>query len=366
MKLIDRFLLRHVLMPLGYCLVGFVFIYIIYDLFDNLPDFVRAGTPFRQVATYYINLTPAQLYIIVPVSMLLAVLYALSHLTKNNEITALRACGISLYRLLVPILLLGFLISITVASINEFIGPNAAYWCDQFVRGQRYIGRGQEVEIHIHRDHAHRNAIGRRNWFIREINTLTFELRDVQVDQEREDGSSERRYIAKGAKWLDGRWWFHDVEIQNYDLSSNPMGPPRSVAAREMTEFTEIPRDFLNEIRYSPDFLSSSELLRFVENNPELSDRVRARYMVDYHYRLAMPWITMVVTFMGIPFGSQTGRKGAFVGVLLCIGLFFSFWVLITFSIAAGKEQQLSPFLAGWGPNLLFLTIGLVMLYRMR
>lgn len=366
MKIIDRFLLRQVLLPLTYCLVAFMLIWVIYDLFDNLSDFVRAGTPFFQVARFYANLMPSVLFIIAPLSMLLAVLYALSQLTKHHELTALRASGISLHRLLVPVLLLGLALSTAVAVINETLGPWSAYWCDQFVRGQKYLGRGESLDIHIQRDHSHRNAIGRRIWSIREWNTLTFELQGVEVVQEREDLSSEIRYRAESARWLDGRWWFHNVEIQGFDRTSNPMGPPRAVAAREMTEFNEVPRDFVNEIRYRPEFLSCAELARFVDNNPGLSDRVRARYLVDYHYRLASPWITFVVTLLGIPFGSQTGRKGAFFGVMLCIALFFCFWVLITFCTLAGKEQQISPFLAGWGPNLLFLGVGLAMLYRMR
>ena len=211
-----------------------------------------------------------------------------------------------------------------------------------------------------------RNVPQRRNWFISEFNSSTYTMSEVEVMQERIDGSSETRYRAASAKWLDGKWWFEDVEIQQFDKNSNPMGPPRRENLREMTRLTETPRDFLNEIRYNPDFLSCRELWRFVKTHPMLSEKVRARYLVDLNYRLAMPWTCVVVTLLGIPFGAQTGRKGAFAGVLLSISMFFGLYTLISVCLALGKQQQITPFLAGWTPNLIFLTLGIILLYRMR
>ena len=116
MKLIDKYLLRTMLVPFGYCVGSFVLIYIVYDLFDNLSDFVHAGTPFFQVIRFYTFLLPSVFILIVPISILLAVLYGLSQLTKNNELTAMRASGMSLYRLLVPILSIGIVAAIVIIT----------------------------------------------------------------------------------------------------------------------------------------------------------------------------------------------------------------------------------------------------------
>jgi len=363
MKLIDKYLLRTMLVPFGYCVGSFVLIYIVYDLFDNLSDFVHAGTPFFQVIRFYTFLLPSVFILIVPISILLAVLYGLSQLTKNNELTAMRASGMSLYRLLVPILSIGIVAAIGTAVIHETLGPWSAYWCNQFVRSQKHQG---EVDIHMVTDHPHRSVAHRRNWFIGEFNTLTYAMKHVEVVQERKDGSSDTRYRAASAKWLDGKWWFQDLEITKFDEHSHPMGPARTEGLREMVELEEPPKDFLNEIRYSPDFLSCRELWRFVKTHPDLSSKVRARYMVDLNYRLAMPWTCVVVTLLGIPFGAQTGRKGAFAGVLLSIGMFFGLYTMINVCLALGKQEELSPFLAGWAPNLTFLILGIILLYRMR
>lgn len=363
MTLIDRYLLRQVLVPLGYCLCAFVLLYIVYDLFDNLSDFIHADTPLLQVVRFYIFLLPSVSILIVPISILLAVLFGLSQLTKNNEVTAMRASGLSLYRLLVPIVWIGIAAAIGTAILHETLGPWSAYWCHQFVQSQKHK---DAVDVDVVLDHPHRNVPQRRNWFITEFNSSTYAMKQVEVMQERIDGSSDTRYRAASAKWLDGKWWFEDVEIQQFDETSNPVGPPRREGLLEMTRLTETPRDFLNEIRYSPDFLSCRELWRFVKTHPKLSRRVRARYLVDLNYRLAIPWTCVVVTLLGIPFGAQTGRKGAFAGVLLSISMFFGLYTLISVCLALGKQQQITPFFAGWTPNLIFLALGIVLLYRMR
>jgi lipopolysaccharide export LptBFGC system permease protein LptF len=132
-----------------------------------------------------------------------------------------------------------------------------------------------------------------------------------------------------------------------------------------MTALSESPDAFLNEIK-DPEYLSSLELVHFLRTHRHLSESTIARIRVDLHNRLAMPWTCLIVTLIGIPFGAQTGRKGAFLGVLLAIGLFFGFYVLINVGVALGKKQVLDPWLAGWIPNLFFLVLGSTLVYRMR
>jgi hypothetical protein len=137
MKIIDRYLLRTFLVPFFYCLTAFMMMYVIFDLFDNLNDFVEGQTPLLLVVKYYLILFPSVLIRIVPISLLLAVLYSLSTLTKNNELTAMRASGISILRLMVPFLAVGFLFTVVVGIVHETVSPRAAYWCFNFVREQK-------------------------------------------------------------------------------------------------------------------------------------------------------------------------------------------------------------------------------------
>jgi lipopolysaccharide export system permease protein len=348
--------------PLIYCLLAFGMVFIIQDLFSNLEDFIKAETPLLQVAEYYLLIQPALLIYIAPISLMLAVLYSLSQLTKNHEITAMRACGISLYRIVVPFMIVGFCVSLLTAVIHETIGPWAAWRTEQFISGEKHKGKR---EVHVVKNFPYKNEKAHRDWLFGRFDKTTHDLSDVRVTQQREDLSDEYKILAEHGQWLDGRWWFKDLSIQYYDLQGNPMGPPRYERNREMKDFTETPKEFLNEIK-EPHLLSSLELRRYINSHKQFSERDLVKYRVDFYHRLAMPWTCLVVTLLGIPFGYTTGRKGAFVGIVLSICLFFAYYLLFTFCLGLGKQQQIQPWIAAWIPNILFVVLSLFMIRRMR
>lgn len=363
MKLIDKYILRTVLVPLAFCLLTFGMLYIVYDLFDNLPDFIDAKTPVPSLIRFYLFLMPSVLIYIGPISLMLAVLYGLSQLTKNNELIALYASGVSLFRLIVPLLAMGAIASVLVGFVNETIGPRSAYWTQQFVRQERH--KDDDMNVLVSQNLAHKNEVTRRIWMIDQFHTQTYDMTNVSVIQQRPDGSDESRVQAREGHWVDGRWWFKEVVLQSYDGNGSPLGPPRLEPQREMTDFTETPADFMNEIK-DPEYLSALELLKFLKTHKRLSKVSVARVRVDFHHRLAMPWTCLVVTLIGIPFGAKTGRRGALLGTILAIGLFFAFYILINLGLALGKKGTIEPWLAGWLPDLFFLAFGAVMTWRMR
>ncbi len=363
MKLIDRYLLRALLVPLIYCLAAFIMIYVVYDLFDHLPDFIKAETALSDVVRYYAFLIPSVVILIVPISLLLAVLYSLSLLTKNNELTAMRASGVSLYRLLIPFAAVGLFFTGIVFYINERVGPESAYWCHRFIHSEK---NKDDVDVDVVYNQPLKNELQRRIWLIQEFDTVTFDMKGVLLTQEREDGSYDVEYNAAGASWMDGEWWFHDVTVQNYDAYSNPRGAPTNVSHVAMDFLDETPKDFLNEISYNQEFMAADDIAAFVQTRPGISAETKARYRTDYHYRLALPWTCFIVTLLGIPLGSATGRKGAFFGVFMSIGLFFAYYVTITYCLALGKTGVITPVIAGWVANVVFFAIGATSLYRMR
>ena len=362
MKLIDRYLLKTFLAPFIYVLLAFCMLYVIFDLFDNLSDFIEGDTPPRLVFRYYLVLLPSVLVRIVPISLFLAVLYSLSTLTKNHELTAMRACGISIFRLMVPYIAVGLLASLSVAAIHETIGPSAAYWCKNFVREQK---RADPDLVYVKRQLAIKYQNGRRTWRINEFDTRTLVMRGLEITQQREDLSDEWKLRAKEARWLDGRWWMRDASEQGYDIESNPVGAPRFNLTREMPELKESPEFFLNETK-DPEFLTSAELLYYLEVNSRRDPAALARIRADLHFRLAEPWTCLIVVLLGIPFGAQTGRKGALLGVSLSIGLMFSYYVLVNVGLSMAKNMIIPAWIGPWIPNALYLCIGAYMIRRMR
>ena len=128
MRLMDRYILREYLTPVGYCLGTFTMFYVIWDLFANLGEIIEAKTPVLLIGRYYLCLVLPTLEFLAPASLLLATLYTLWHLTRNNELTAMRSSGVSLYRIMVPFLAVGMVFSIVTGVVKESIGPEAARW----------------------------------------------------------------------------------------------------------------------------------------------------------------------------------------------------------------------------------------------
>ncbi len=132
MKLISRYLIRHVRRPWLYIMAGFSIIAVLVDLFSNFVDFMEASTPISNVLLYYAILIPTYLPFMLPISLLLALLYALWQLGKNSDLTAMRASGLSLTQLITPYLVSGFLAALFLLAVNELFNPWAMHWTKQF------------------------------------------------------------------------------------------------------------------------------------------------------------------------------------------------------------------------------------------
>ena len=361
MKLIDQYLLRTFLVPLFYCLLAFVMVYVVFDLFNNIADFIEAHIPFALIAKYYVILLPSVLYRIVPVAVLLAVIYSLYQLSKNNELTALRACGISLNRLMVPFILTGFVISGIVLAVNETVGPRSAYWCHQFVREQKF----DPSLVHFAQI-AFKKENNNRYWYINRFDTRSFDLSGVEVIQMRPDSSNElSKTRADGGQWLDKSWIFTNVTIQAYDDEGAPHGAPEFFAIREMTEYGEKPVDFLNEVK-EPEFLSSAELLRYIRVHRNLEPRAISATRTEFHNRIAFPWASLIVVLMGIPVGTHTGRKGVMPAVASSLFMLFGYYALMMFGLYLGKNMLAAPWIGGWLPIMAGSAVGIALVSRIR
>jgi lipopolysaccharide export system permease protein len=362
MKLIDKYIFRQFMVPLVYCLLTFSMLFVIVDLFEHLSDFIDARTPLLQVIRYYVYVMPSLLIYIAPISLLLGLLYSLWQLSKHNELTALRASGISFYRITVPIMLVGIIFSLSVSILQETVAPRLTYWAWQFINQQK---KGGDISMRYASDLPYKNEDQRRIWIIRRFDLASHDMQGVKVVQQRADGSDLEVIRAEEAKYFDGKWWLFNVNIQKYDFYNNPIGAPTHEPLRQMAEWDEAPDDFMHEIT-SMEFLSARDLWRFLEARKNLSEKRRAQILVDMHARLAMPWTCFVVTIFGIPFGVRTARKGALVGVISALLTFFFFYFLMTFGQWLGKNQLVDPAASAWMPNVFFFLAGLFLMLRTR
>ena len=339
MKILTKYLLKSLIFPLFYCLLGFSLLFVINDLFDNFSDFIDGGIQPLEILYYYSLILPPITIYILPVCLLLAMLYSLSRLTRHSEITAMRAGGISIYRIILPFIGVGILATLVAGFINETVAPNSAFRAEQFLEYQR---EKRMEDIYYASNIALKN--GDHVWMVQKFDTRDHSMYHVELLEQRADGSDAMKIQAEKALWLDGRWWFMDITIQHYNERGDLAGAPEIVLQKEMRELTETPQTFMSEIK-DPQYLSSREMLAYLRSKKGLSDNTRARLMVDFHSRLSAPLVCLIVTLIGVPVGSHTGRQGAFSGIMIALALFFSFYVLQLVCQGLGKEGWITAWL---------------------
>lgn len=373
MRLLDRYLFRELLVPFAYCLGGFLIFWISSDLFKQLGDFQEHKLHAGDIAEYYLVIAPEFLALVLPVAFLLALLYALTQHTRYNEITAIRAAGVSLWRLAAPYFVVGFVASVSLLAINELWAPDSQERA-KFILNQRTSG-ATKYEPHLIHNLGFVNTRDSRGWMIGVFNARTAEMTNAQVRWTQPDGS-RRLIMAARANWVDGLWVFHDVkEYTDSGGEGGELVPGLQTNTLPMLQFTETPEEIRSEIKISQSSklenrhrsgLPIVEILRYRSLHPQLRDTDRYWLDTKLHSRLAGPWTCLVVVFIALPFGAASGRRNVFVGVAGSILICFAFFVLRDMALAAGAAGKMPGWLAGWLPNLFFTATGIVLTSRVR
>jgi lipopolysaccharide export LptBFGC system permease protein LptF len=219
MRLLDRYLLRELLIPLGYCLAGLLIFYIAFDLIASLNNYQEHKLLFADIVELYVVKIPEILVFILPIVLLLALLYALTNHARHHEITAIRAAGISLWRICVPYLAVGFVLSLALFAMNELWVPNSADRVQEILyRRVRPSGASSERIVDLSFD----NRRDGRFW-TGTYNVNTHTITDPIVHWKLADGST-RVIKADHADYLDGVAWafFGSPLFSPLDITNAP------------------------------------------------------------------------------------------------------------------------------------------------
>jgi lipopolysaccharide export system permease protein len=370
MRLLDRYLFRELLTPLAYCLGGFLIFWITYDLFTELQEMQEHKLHLLDVIEYSVAMTPEFLVTILPVVLLLALLYTLTNHTRHNEITAMRAAGVSLWRLCVPYLVVGLAASVVLFWVNEWCVPRSANWAERILN--RHVQKPDDTK-RPKTPLTFRNDRARRTWIFSEFRFKTAEMIRPQVNWDLPDGEKHQLNAARAVR-TNGVWTFFNaaefVARTNMDYM-----PWLQTNLLTMPEFDEKPQDIQSEIKISSyQGLRNSRradiplrvILGHLRLHPNLS-RAEANWLLTkLHGRLAAPWTCVVVVLIAIPFGAASGRRNLFVGVAGSIFICFVYFIIQQVSLALGSAGHLPAWLAAWLPNMIFGTTGLVLTARVR
>jgi LPS export ABC transporter permease LptG/LPS export ABC transporter permease LptF len=358
--ILDDYVLRGFTLYFAMIVAAFLMLLLVFTLFELLSDILRNQISPLTVGEYLLNVAPYFLYSTTPLSMLLAVLVTFGLLQRSNEITAIKATGISLYRLIVPVLIVSTLVAGVLflsdqlylpytnkrqdALRNEIKGKPA----QTYLRPDRKWIFGQHSDIYYYQFFdPDRDVFGGVSVF--QFDPHTFEITH-RIDADRAYWSSPM-----------GRW----VYEQGWERSLNGSAhvSDRKFDVATYPELSEPPAYFKKEVRQSSE-MSYDELRRYIHDLEQSGfDVVRLR--VQLQKKIAYPLITFVMAVLAIPFALSAGKRSALTGVATAIGIGVVYWTISGLFEAMGNLSQLPPAVAAWSPDLVFGFIGGYLILRM-
>lgn len=372
-RLLDRYLLRELLVPLGYCLGGFLIFWVAFDLFSELGDLqdhkLRAG----DILAYYGVKTPEFFVTVLPIALLLALLYTLTNHSRHHELTAMRAAGVSLWRLCLPYLGVGLLASLCLFALNEFCVPRTSEEAEHILN--RRLATPARPGKNPMPTSGLANLRENRTWLNGEYNLRSSQILNPQILWTLPD-HSQLWLLASRAVRSNGVWWFFDAREYRASSETNSLlEPTLQTNLLAMPQFRETPEEIQSEINISKGMslrgrhradIPISQILDYLRLHPNPTESIRTWLYTKLHGRLALPWTCLVVVLIAIPFGAASGRRNVFVGVASSLLICFTYFVLQQFSLALGTGGYLPCWLAAWLPNLSFSITGLLLMFRVR
>jgi lipopolysaccharide export system permease protein len=374
MRLLDRYLLRELLLPLGFCLGGFLIFWIAFDLFGEVGDLQRSKLHGLDIAQLYLVRSPEFLVTILPVALLLALLYALTQHARHHEITAIRSAGVSLWRLCAPYLVVGLFLSGVALALNELVAPGSAELAEE-IKTRRARPAGEARAGRQIRNFAFDNGSEGRRWFASVYNLENGDCAGLEVTWTKGDGL-QRKLFAERGYYTNSSWAFVNVkEYRQVSITNSILAPLVFTNFMEKAEFRETPEQIRSEVKIAGSLglgsrkrveLPVADLLDYLRLHPRLTPPDRAWLLTKLHGRLAAPWTCFVVVLIAIPFGTPSGRRNIFVGVASSIFICFAYFVLLTLGLALGTGGYLPPWFAAWLPNIVFGGAAIYLISRVR
>lgn len=358
-RILHRYLLREFLKIFGLSLSTLILIYTIVLFFQKIDLFIMHQAPFSLIFLYLLFKIPEIVFQwTLPYGILLSTLLTLGILSRHNELTAMKAGGVSLYRILLPLFLIALLMSFCSFLGNEYLVPLAnqktRYLVSVRVRKQEPASFFKNYKIWYRSD--------QRIFNIQLLDPKEKVLKGVTLYQFDEQFRCIERVDAREVKWVDGKWKFFNGAIREFGED----GTIRLIPFTEKEYSLLEDWDSFQTIERQSKEMSYTDLQNYIQKI-KLSGYDPTRYLVDLHAKLSYPFLNLVMVLIGIPFALRTVRSGGItlnIGMSVMIG--FAYGIIFYAFISFGKSGILPPLLSAWIPTLLFGSGGLFALMSLR
>ena len=361
----DDYVMREFLSTLAVVLLSFITLSLFFSFFELLGDIIRNRTPLITVGDYLLNLVPYMLYNLTPLAALLAVLVTFGSLSRSSELTAMKASGVSIYRLIAPVMVLTAVIAVALFTFDEFYLPAA----NRRQESLRSVIKGKPAQTFLRPDRkwisGQQDSVGEpaRIFYYQFFDPDKDVFANLTVFEFQPNSFRlQRRIFAGSARW--------DAQVQRWVFEN---GWQRSFQGETVSNFQPFSLSTFPEIREQPSYFKKEERpsqeMSFNELNTYIRDLKQSgfdtmRLRVQLNRKLAYPLITLVMALLAVPFALSMGKRGGLAGVAVAIGMALAYNVLAGIFEAMGNVNAMPPMLAAWSPDLLFAFAGGYLLLR--
>jgi LPS export ABC transporter permease LptG len=359
-QLVDTYVLSNFLFYVAVVLASFISMSQVYFFFELVGDMIKNNISLLKMFTYLFFLTPELIYRLTPICILVAVLINFGVMSKQNEVTAFKACGVSLFRLALPILIVSTVFGGALFAFDYSYVPNA----NRIQDALRNEIKGRRNSTYLRPDRKWIMGDG-RIYYYKYFDTSANTMIGVNVfELEPETFRLKRQILAERAEWSPSlkSWIFQSGWYS--DFESEVKRSHHSFQATTFAELTEEPDYFL------PSAVKETQM-NFLELDQYIRDLQKrgfntAKLQVQFYRKFSVPLFALIMALIAAPFGFLVGNRGAMTGIGVSMGIGIAYLGIDPLFQKMGELNQLEPAVAAWSPDVVFALVGLYLVLRLR
>ena len=362
MKILQKYLLNEFLKYFAVTIISLVFFYVTIDFISNIGAFTKHSPEFQYIIIYYLYKLPEIIYRVLPLSILLSTLLSISAFNKNNEITAVKSSGLSMLKFFAPLIALGLFISAASFLLSNFIAVRTNVL--RRVVMQRDINKNKSfneksvykyttknILIHYKRSIVTAEIMNPSDKTIKGVNVYVFNDKFILL----------KRYIARSGRFGNKGLVLRAGQVDGFNMK-NKSGGFEQKYFKALIIPVYLNLNFFRSNTLRPEFLSIINLSKMVAVAKK-SESGLSYVLTSYYAKLSFPLINLILILIGISIGLMLGKKGnSPVSIGISIVFAFTWWVINSISLSLGESAQLSPFLAAFMADIIFMSFAIYLI----
>jgi lipopolysaccharide export system permease protein len=358
MKIFDRYISKKFLLGTLFGLVAFVSLFVVIDVMENLGDFLDHNVQNEIILQYYVSFMPEIVKLMMPIAVLLSCLFTTGKLSGQNELTAMKSAGISMYRYMAPMMVIALVISVVSVYFNGWIVPYANQ--HKFSIERKYLQRMYESNARIN---TYLQDGPKRIVFMGYYDGSSNLGSRVSIQD-----FSDTSLISLASR-VDAQQISWDSTKSRWTLR---FGTERTFVGTKQVEknFSELPfiglhftPSDLQKKTDRPDEMNYFELQHFIAQQQRSGNDV-SRWMVDFYSKVSFPFASVIVVLFGVPFSFGRRRSGLALQFGISLAICFVYLAFMKTSQVFGYNGDLNPLLTAWLANIVFAVAGIVNIFR--